>query len=61
MNQPLTFDTAFGKLKKLVDQIEDDEIQLDTLAEKVNEANELIQFCESKLRTIETETAKQRE
>jgi exodeoxyribonuclease VII small subunit len=61
MNQPLTFDTAFGELKKLVDQIEDDEIQLDTLAEKVNEANELIQFCESKLRTIETETAKQRE
>lgn len=60
MNQQLTFDTAFSELKKLVNQIEDDEIQLDTLAEKVNEANELIQFCESKLRTIETETAKQR-
>lgn len=60
MKQQLTFDTAFSELKKLVNQIEDDEIQLDTLAEKVNEANELIQFCESKLRTIETETAKQR-
>ena len=60
MNQQLTFDTAFSELKKLVNQIEDDEIQLDTLAEKVNEANELIQFCETKLRTIETETAKQR-
>ena len=60
MNQQLTFDTAFSELKKLVNQIEDDEIQLDTLAEKVNEANELIQFCESKLRIIETETAKQR-
>ena len=60
MNQQLTFDTAFSELKKLVNQIEDDEIQLDTLAEKVNEANELIQFCESKLRTIKTETAKQR-
>ena len=60
MKQQLTFDTAFSELKKLVNQIEDDEIQLDTLAEKVNEANELIQFCESKLRTIETETATQR-
>ena len=60
MNQQLTFDTAFSELKKLVNQIEDDEIQLDTLAEKVNEANELILFCERKLRTIETETAKQR-
>ena len=61
MNQTLTFDTAFSELKKLVNQIEDDEIQLDTLAQKVNEANELIQFCEIKLRSIETETAKQRE
>jgi exodeoxyribonuclease VII small subunit len=61
MNQALTFDTAFSELKKLVNQIEDDEIQLDTLAQKVNEANELIQFCEIKLRSIENETAKQRE
>lgn len=61
MNQALTFDTAFSELKKLVNQIEDDEIQLDTLAQKVDEANELIQFCETRLRTIETETAKQRE
>jgi exodeoxyribonuclease VII small subunit len=61
MNQQLTFDTAFSELKKLVDQIEDDEIQLDTLAEKVDQANALIQFCESKLRTIEMDTAQKRE
>ncbi len=59
MNPTLTFDTAFNQLKKLVNQIEDDEIQLDTLAEKVNEANELIQFCETKLRNIEVEVATQ--
>jgi exodeoxyribonuclease VII small subunit len=59
MNPTLTFDTAFNQLKKLVNQIEDDEIQLDTLAEKVNEANELIQFCETKLRNIEAEVATQ--
>ena len=54
MSKQQTFDTAFAELKKLVDQIENEEIMLDTLAQKVNEANELISFCEKSLRTIET-------
>jgi len=60
MKSDLTFDKAFSDLTKLVDQIEDDKIQVDTLAEKVKEANELIKFCEVKLRTIEAETTKLR-
>lgn len=48
----LTFDKAFSELEKLVEQIEDENIQLDTLADKVKEANELIKYCETKLRTI---------
>ena len=52
METKLTFDNAFANLEKLVEQIEDENIQLDTLAEKVKEANELIQYCESRLRVI---------
>ena len=52
MKTELTFDNAFSKLEKLVEQIEDENIQLDELAEKVKEANELIKYCETKLRTI---------
>ena len=52
MKTKLTFDNAFSKLEKLVEQIEDENIQLDELAEKVKEANELIKYCETKLRTI---------
>lgn len=61
MKNNLTFDKAFSALTKLVDQIEDDKIQVDTLTEKVKEASELIKFCEIKLRTIEKETTKLRE
>jgi len=61
MKSPLTFDQAFRDLAKLVDQIEDDKIQIDTLSERVKEANELIQFCETKLRIIEIETTRLRE
>ncbi len=49
----LTYNEAYSRLTALVDQIEDDTMMLDTLAEKVKQAKELIDFCESKLRTIE--------
>ena len=55
MKSNLTFDKAFSDLTKLVNQIEDDKIQVDTLSEKVKEANELIKFCETKLRSIDSE------
>lgn len=49
----LTYNKAYNDLSKLVDQIEDDKIQLDTLADKVKQAKELIDFCETKLRSID--------
>ena len=49
----LTYNEAYGRLTALVDQIEDDTMMLDTLAEKVKQAKELIDFCELKLRVIE--------
>jgi exodeoxyribonuclease VII small subunit len=55
MTTNLSYTEAFASLEKIVEQIEDDSIQLDTLAEKVKQANELIQYCEAKLRSIESE------
>lgn len=49
----LTYNQAYTELSKLVDQIEDDKIQLDMLADKVKQAKELIDFCETKLRSID--------
>lgn len=57
MKKELTYSDAYAKLEELVEQIESDSIQLDTLAEKVKEANELIKFCETKLRSIEEDVA----
>jgi exodeoxyribonuclease VII small subunit len=51
----LTFNKAYSDLAKLVDEIEDDDIQLDELALKVKHAKVLIDFCETKLRSIEAE------
>ena len=51
----LTYNKAYSDLSKIVDEIEDDKIQLDTLAEKVKKAKELIDYCETKLRIIDKE------
>ena len=51
----MNYNEAYAELEKLVHQLEDDSIQLDTLAEKVIHAKELIAICEEKLRTIEGE------
>jgi exodeoxyribonuclease VII small subunit len=58
MKPELTYSEAYSELEKLVAEIESEDIQLDTLAGKVKQANELIVFCEEKLRTIEKEVGK---
>ena len=55
MKTDLTYREAYSELEKLVIQLEDDSIQLDTLAAKVAQAYELITHCERKLRTIQTD------
>ena len=51
----MTYNKAYSELSKIVNEIEDDKIQLDTLAGKVKQAKELIVFCETKLREIDKE------
>jgi len=61
MKPDLTYDEAFNKLEHLVGQLEESNIPLDKLSEKVKQANELIKICEDKLTKIEidvTETIK---
>lgn len=58
MKTDLTYDEAYSNLEELVIQIEDNSIQLDTLADKVKQANALIEICETKLRKIETDVEK---
>jgi exodeoxyribonuclease VII small subunit len=58
MKRELTYREAYSELEGLVAEIESDNIQLENLADKVKQANELIAFCEQKLRNIEKEVGK---
>ena len=44
-----TYSQAISRLEQIVNQIDNNELDIDQLADKIREANELIAFCQSKL------------
>ncbi|ULQ55786.1 exodeoxyribonuclease VII small subunit [Flavihumibacter rivuli] len=58
MDQQLTYESAYEELMQIAQEIENETISIDLLAEKVKRASELIAFCQSRLRSTETELNK---
>ncbi len=55
MENNLTYEGAMEELKEIALQIDNESVTVDVLAEKVKRASELIEFCQMKLKTTETE------
>jgi exodeoxyribonuclease VII small subunit len=53
MSQEITYSKAQQKLEEMVAQMENNEIDLETLSQKLVEAKALVKLCEVKLRNIE--------
>ncbi|MFA9215442.1 MAG: exodeoxyribonuclease VII small subunit [Candidatus Methylacidiphilales bacterium] len=53
MSQEITYSQAQQKLEEMVAQMENNEIDLETLSQKLVEAKALVKLCETKLRKIE--------
>jgi exodeoxyribonuclease VII small subunit len=53
-----TYEAAFNELQELINEIENGEISVDQLSEKVKRASVLIQFCKDKLRATELDVEK---
>jgi len=51
----LSFEAAKHALDKIIFELQDENTSVDQLADLVRKAQELIQYCQVKLRTIETE------
>jgi exodeoxyribonuclease VII small subunit len=58
MEQTLTYESAYAELAAIAKEIETESVSIDVLAQKVKRAHELIGFCQSRLRSTETEVAK---
>lgn len=53
MTKEITYSQAQQKLEEIVAQMENNEIDLESLSVKLIEAKELVKLCETKLRNIE--------
>lgn len=58
MTNELTYEKAYIELKQIAQEIETESVSVDVLAEKVKRASELINFCQTKLRSTEAEVNK---
>ncbi len=56
-NSNLTYETAIKKLEQIVTEIEQGNISIDQLSEKVKEAKALFEFCITKLSSIENDVS----
>lgn len=53
-----TYSQAIQRLESIVRQIDNNELDIDELAEKIREANEIIAFCQDKLTKADKEIEK---
>lgn len=58
MNEKINYTEAFEELQTIVSEIEQGEISVDELSEKVKRAAQLIKICKSKLTTTEEDVNK---
>lgn len=57
-NANLTYEQAYNELKQIADEISKETVSVDVLAAKVKRASELINLCQTKLRSTEQEVNK---
>jgi len=53
MAKSISYKDAFEELNNIAQSLENDELEIDTLAKKIKRANELVKYCKEKLRAIE--------
>ncbi len=53
-----TYSQAMERLENIVRQIDRNELEIDQLADKIREANEIIAFCQDKLTKADQEIEK---
>ena len=58
MNEQMNYTDAFQELQTIVTEIEQGEISVDELSQKVKRASQLIKICKSKLTTTEEDVNK---
>jgi exodeoxyribonuclease VII small subunit len=57
MEKNLTYEEAFEELRTITQEIEQETVSVDILAERVKRASQLIAFCQAKLKNTEVQVS----
>ncbi|SMD31939.1 Exodeoxyribonuclease VII small subunit [Reichenbachiella faecimaris] len=49
----LTYQSAYNELQSICEQLESEEVDVDQITDLVKRANELVKYCQDRLRSIE--------
>ncbi len=55
MKKELSYSEAYKELQLIAENLESGKYSIDEISEKIKRAAELVNFCKTKLRSIETE------
>ena len=58
MEKDLSYEQAMKRLETIVSKVEQGEMDIDSLASKLKEAKELVEFCKAKLLKVEDDVKK---
>ena len=58
MKKPKSFSEAHTRLKQIIDEIENNDIEMDEVTYKIKEAKDLIDFCHAFLKSTQGEIKK---
>ncbi len=58
MDKPIKYEEAVAQLEQIVRKMENDELDIDTLAAELKKAQELIKLCKTKLTSTDEEIKK---
>ncbi len=53
-----TYEEALLRLQQIVDGLENNELDIDSLSERLKEAQELLKFCKERLQKVEKDIKK---
>ncbi len=56
--EKLTYSDALAELQQLAADLENDDISIDELSDKIKRASQLLEFCQDKLRSTEEDVKK---
>ncbi|OGS27630.1 MAG: exodeoxyribonuclease VII small subunit [Elusimicrobia bacterium RIFOXYB2_FULL_48_7] len=58
MEKSISYSKAIEELQSILEQLESEDVEIDTLSAKVKRSAELIKFCREKLKSTEIEIQK---